>query len=118
MRVKDALGRFGEEVAAVHLAQAGLTIVARNWRCSEGELDVVARDGATIVFVEVKTRSSAAFGDPSEAVTYAKAARIHRLAARWLTEHDERGVAELRFDIVSVLRVGDQMSVEHLRGAF
>ena len=118
MRLKDAVGRFGEDVAAAHLTDAGLTLLDRNWRCPDGELDLVGREGSTLVFVEVKTRSSAAFGDPSEAVTHQKATRIHRLAARWLVEHDERGVDELRFDIVAVLRLRGSVSVTHLRGAF
>ena len=68
MRVKDAVGRYGEQCAADHLAAAGLEILARNWRCRAGELDIVARDGSQLVFVEVKTRSSLAFGTPAEAV--------------------------------------------------
>ena len=72
MRVKDAVGRFGEQVAVEHLQDAGVTILDRNWRCREGELDIVARDGDTLVFVEVKTRSSSAFGLPAGAVSARK----------------------------------------------
>lgn len=119
MRVKDEVGRFGEEVAAARLIEAGMIVLDRNWRCPAGELDIVARDGPTTVFVEVKTRSTDEFGDPSEAVTYRKAARIHRLAARWLAEHRDVEVGELRFDIVSVVRRGPAgMTVSHLPGAF
>jgi putative endonuclease len=120
MRVKDAVGRFGEDLAARHLDAAGLQILARNWRCSEGELDIVAREGPVLAFVEVKTRSSVAFGVPSEAVTPVKAARIHRLALRWLDEHREQaGWPAIRFDVVSIVRLGPGgPSVEHLRGAF
>ena len=117
MRVKDAVGRYGEAVAADWLVAAGWTLLARNWRCPDGELDVIARDGRTIVFVEVKTRSSLAFGDPAEAVTPAKAARIRRLAVRWLAEQDVSG--DVRFDVVSVLRGdGSGPVVRHLPGAF
>ena len=119
MRVKDAVGRFGEDVAVARLIDAGLVVVDRNWRCPDGELDVVAVEGDTAVFVEVKTRSTDHFGDPALAVDHRKAARIHRLAARWLAEHPEITVAELRFDIVSVVRrTADGMTVNHLRGAF
>ena len=125
MRVKDAVGRFGEQLAARTLSETGLRILARNWRCDQGELDIVAQEGATIVFVEVKTRSTTAFGTPAEAVTPAKAARIHRLALRWLDEHREvAGWAPIRFDVVSIVRRGvdgrgaDGPVVEHLRGAF
>jgi putative endonuclease len=122
MRVKDAVGRFGEDLAAAHLTQAGLEVLDRNWRCREGELDLVAREGDELVFVEVKTRSSAAFGDPAEAVTRAKMARLRRLAVRWVLDHREtwlRARPELRFDVVSVIRQpsGDPV-VRHIRSAF
>lgn len=82
------LGRRGEEAAARWYARAGYEIVARNWRCPVGELDLVAVGpaGAIVVFCEVKTRSSLVFGTPAEAVTPAKQQRIRRLAARWLSE--------------------------------
>lgn len=121
MRVKDAVGRFGEQVATEHLVHAGLEVVERNWRCSEGELDLVVRDGPALVFVEVKTRSSTAFGTPAEAVDRRKAARIRRLALRWMDEHrDALGpFASVRFDVVAVVRGrGTGVRVEHLRGAF
>jgi len=118
-REQDALGRWGEDLAAQHLTAAGLEVLERNWRCREGELDVVARESdGTVVFVEVKTRSSAAFGEPSEAVSRAKAARIRTLACRWLLQHPSGGVP-LRFDVISVLRrTGAAPVVRHLRSAF
>ena len=103
MRAKDAVGRYGEQVAARYLLDAGLVILDRNWRCREGELDIVATEGRTLVFCEVKTRSSTAYGDPAEAVVGAKADRLRRLAARWLQEHPGYW-PELRIDVVSVLR--------------
>lgn len=122
MRVKDAVGRFGEERAAQHLKAAGLTILDRNWRPAgvgmRGELDLVARDGGALVVVEVKTRSGTAFGWPSESVTADKARRIRRLAVAWLAAHPGQGHATVRFDVVSVLRGSSGVTVEHLRGAF
>ena len=121
MRVKDAVGRYGEQLAEARLRAAGMTVLDRNWRCREGELDLVVRDGATVAFVEVKTRSTPAFGDPAEAVTPVKAARIHRLAMRWLAENRERcaGAPAVRFDLVTVLRLAPGgPRVEHLIGAF
>jgi len=119
MRVKDLVGRFGEGVAVQWLVDSGMQVLDRNWRCPEGELDVVAADDGIIVFVEVKTRSSDEFGDPAEAVTPAKAARIHRLAARWLSEHRELRADEMRFDIVSVLRPRQGgVTVTHFPSAF
>jgi putative endonuclease len=118
MRVKDAVGRFGEELAARHLQAAGLTLLDRNWRCRSGELDIVAADGDAIVFVEVKTRSGNGFGTPAEAVTARKLARLRRLAAQWLAEQpDGRRWADVRFDVVAVVRLAPGgPRVEHLRG--
>lgn len=118
MRAKDVLGRYGEQVAARHLQESGLTILDRNWRCTEGELDIVATDGAVLVVCEVKTRSTAAFGDPSEAVNWRKARRIRQLAIRWLAENEDSWEA-IRFDVVSVLRPPSGAAlVRHLPAAF
>lgn len=123
---RAALGRHGEDLAARHLTAAGFSLLARNWRCREGEIDIVARDGDVLVVCEVKTRRDIGFGTPLEAVTPAKAARLRRLAARWLAAtRDARsadgvgGFADVRFDVVSVLlpHAGGPV-VEHLRGAF
>lgn len=118
MRAKDAVGSYGENVAARHLAEAGLEILARNWRCAEGEIDIVARERGALVICEVKTRSSLTFGAPAEAVTRKKADKLRRLAYLWLQEHPGRG-AEVRFDVVSVLRApAGAATVEHVRAAF
>ncbi|MCU1587462.1 MAG: YraN family protein [Frankiales bacterium] len=116
---RRALGAWGEDLAVRHLQAAGYDVLARNWRCREGELDIVARGGDALVFVEVKTRSSRDFGDPAEAVSLVKARRIRVLAARWLTECRPPGRPELRFDVVSIVRVpGQAPDVVHLEGAF
>jgi putative endonuclease len=117
MRAKDGLGRYGENVAARYLGELGYELLARNWRCPQGELDIVARDDRTLVFVEVKTRSSVEFGTPAEAVTRVKAQRLRVLAAAWLAQH-RPPYGELRFDVISVLRQpAGAARVEHLRGA-
>ena len=120
MRVKDAVGRFGEDLAATHLGAAGWRIVERNWRCTDGELDLIAVDGDVLVFVEVKTRSTTAFGDPVEAVDEAKAVRVRRLAARWLAENQSvRRGREVRFDVVAVVRLAPGgPALTHIAGAF
>jgi putative endonuclease len=119
MRVKDAVGRYGEQLAVDRLVADGLTVIERNWRCADGEIDIVAREGDTLAFVEVKTRSSIAFGDPAEAVGRVKAARLRRLAVRWLVEHPDPHWPQVRFDVVAVVRRGpDGPTVRHLRGAF
>lgn len=107
------LGASGEEAVASWYVARGYEVVARNWRCREGELDLVVRDGRTFVFCEVKTRTSDAFGAPVEAVTRAKQARVRRLAARWLADAPVHP-REIRFDVASVTGAG----VEVLEGAF
>lgn len=116
---RAALGRWGEDLAAQHLEAAGYEVLARNWRCREGELDIVARLGGELVFVEVKARSGVGFGEPAEAVHRVKARRIHVLAAKWLAECRPPGGHDLRFDVISVVRrPGVAPTVLHLRAAF
>jgi putative endonuclease len=118
MRAKDTLGRFGEDVAARHLAADGAKILDRNWRCRDGELDIIAQDGDILVFCEVKTRSGTRYGSAAEAIVGRKAARIRRLAARWLAEHPH-APSRVRFDVLLVARPpSGPMSVDHVRGAF
>lgn len=115
-RVARAIGEYGERVAGEYLRGLGYELVDRNWRCAQGELDIVARDGQCLVFCEVKTRRSTAFGSPVEAVTPAKAARLRRLAASWLHEHQVRP-SELRVDVIGVLRPPrGPVQIEHLQG--
>jgi putative endonuclease len=112
------LGSLGERIAAAYLTDAGLRLLDRNWRCREGELDIVARDDDALVFCEVKTRRGLGFGHPVEAVTSAKQRRLRTLAHRWLAAHDEHA-PELRFDVVGVLvRPARPALVTHLRAAF
>ncbi len=112
------LGNRGERIAAAYLTDAGMRVLDRNWRCREGELDIVARDGDALVFCEVKTRRGVGFGHPVEAVTGTKQRRLRTLAQRWLAAHEEHA-PELRFDVVGVLvRPTRPAVVTHLRGAF
>ena len=114
------LGDHGERIAAAYLTDAGLRVLDRNWRCREGELDIVARDAdGTVVFCEVKTRSSTVFGVPAEAVGSVKARRIRGLALRWLEQHPDARAAQIRFDVISVVRRrGFAPELQHLRAAF
>lgn len=116
MRAKDAVGRYGERVAAAYLVDAGWEVVDRNWRGPSGELDIVALHGGELVVVEVKTRSGDAFGHPAEAVTARKLARLRRLAAQWLAVHDLHPTG-VRIDVIAVRtsRAG-AARVEHLAG--
>jgi putative endonuclease len=113
---RSALGRYGEDVATRHLVESGMVVLARNWRCPHGEIDVVARDGGTLVVCEVKTRRGLDYGTPLEAVTARKMVRLRQLAGEWL---DEAGLdpPDVRIDVVSVLvRAQGAAVVEHLRG--
>lgn len=115
-RQRSAIGAYGEALAARHLAGLGMVLLDRNWRCELGEVDLVLRDGRVLVVCEVKTRSSSAFGSPLEGVTEQKAARLRRLAARWLAEHPVHP-DEVRIDLVGVLLTrGRPASVDHVRG--
>ncbi len=109
----QALGRSGEQRVARWYQEQGYEVVERNWRCSEGEVDLILTTGHIIVFCEVKTRSSLAFGHPAEAVGPAKQRRLRHLAARWFRENPSRS-GQPRFDVAAVL----PGSVEVIEGAF
>ena len=111
---RRALGAEGEEQAAAWYEARGYEVLARNWTCREGELDLVVRNGRMYVFCEVKTRGSDAFGAPAEAVNRAKQMRLRRLAARWLEDDAPARAREIRFDVAAVL--GGEIEV--LEGAF
>ena len=111
-----ALGAYGERLAARHLTGQGMVVLDRNWRCDLGEIDLVLREGEVLVVCEVKTRTSDVCGSPHEAVTPAKLARLRRLAARWLAEHDVHP-ADVRIDLVAILRPRRGPSeIDHVRG--
>jgi len=117
MAAKDELGVLGERIAERHLLRRGLTLLDRNWRCAQGEIDLVLRDGDEVVFVEVKTRSSVAFGHPLEAITASKLARLRRLAAAWCEAHP--GAGRIRIDAVAVIAPHNLPAVvEHLERVF
>lgn len=98
---RRGLGRWGENLAASHLEAAGYTIVARNWRCRGGEIDLIAQDGDDIVFVEVKTRRGQTYGAPEEALTPHKAQKLLQLGRQYVSDHDLAD-ASWRIDLVAV----------------
>ncbi|WP_141012906.1 YraN family protein [Nocardioides sambongensis] len=102
-QTRQALGAYGESVAARHLTEQGMTVLDRNWRCEEGEIDLVLREGDTLVICEVKTRTSLSAGTPHEAITDAKLDRLQRLGQRWVRARGVRP-ADVRIDLVAVLR--------------
>ena len=110
---RRALGIAGEDLAAAWYEANGYEVMARNWSCREGELDLVVRRNRLIVFCEVKTRTSGVFGSPAEAVNHLKRQRLRVLAARWISESPIRP-REIRFDVASILG----SDVEIIEGAF
>ncbi|MDX1416863.1 MAG: YraN family protein [Candidatus Promineifilaceae bacterium] len=98
---RQELGRYGEQIAAQYLEKQGFKILERNWRCSRGELDLVAEAGKVLVFVEVKTRSGRSFGLPEEALNYHKRKKLLQLGQYYLLEHDIEDI-EWRIDIVAI----------------
>ena len=116
------LGRLGEQLATEHLIRRGFEIVERNYRTRWGELDIVAYDGRTLAFCEVKTRRLTAPGrDPLESVHAVKRSKVRKMAGRWLIERTDRPYADnVRFDAIGVTLdpAGRLVSLEHLEGAF
>ena len=122
MAAKDVLGAHGEEIATRELLGLGCSVLARNWRPApgrglvKGEIDIIAQDGGELVVVEVKTRSTMAFGGAIEAVTRAKVSRLRRLAAAWLATQ-ERRFEGVRIDVICIDMGRDgRPRVEILRG--
>ncbi len=119
---RKPLGRLGEKVAAEHLERRGFRVIERNYRTRWGELDIVAYDGKTLAFCEVKTRrAGSATVDPLESIGPSKRQRVRRMARSWLSQRSDRPYAEvLRFDAVGVTfdRSGQLVAIEHVEGAW
>ena len=116
---RRVLGAAGEDSVARWYIAAGYRVLDRNWRCREGELDLVLGRDATVVFCEVKTRRGDRFGAPVEAVTVGKQRRLRVLATRWLSAHPGAHARDLRFDVASVLApIDGPPTVEVVEGAF
>ena len=117
LRAQLPLGRRGERAAEKHLRRSGYRIVARNFRAAGAEIDLVAMDGETLVFVEVKTRRSLEAGAPEEAVDERKQKQIRRAAEIFATRYRADDVT-MRFDIIAVDASGKRLEIELLRNAF
>jgi putative endonuclease len=113
-----SVGERGESIAEAYLRGRGFAILEKNYRCKTGEVDIVARDGDTIVFVEVKARRNLAYGPPQLAVTPFKQRQISRTALTWLAHHKKPN-AIARFDVIAILVPDHEVpQVEHIRNAF
>ncbi|MGB4135521.1 MAG: YraN family protein [Microbacterium sp.] len=117
MAAKDDLGRAGEERAAAYLRACGYEILDRNWRCAQGEIDIVATRADALVIVEVKTRRGERYGHPFEAIDERKRRRLWRLAFAWAKEHPAAGARRrLRVDAIGLTGADPSSAVvEHLR---
>ncbi|WP_239617065.1 YraN family protein [Cohnella mopanensis] len=117
---RAAVGKAGEDVAARHLQRSGYVVKERNWRCRSGELDLVALDGETLVFVEVRSRSDPSrFGTAVEAITPRKCRQVREVAIHYLKQC-QADFRPIRFDVVAVTfgKDGSVLEVKHLQGAF
>lgn len=110
-------GKEGEEKAAALLVEKGFEIIERNYRYGKGEIDIVARDKDFLVFVEVKSRESLEYGKPEEAITKRKMSQIRKIAESYLAEKNITN-ENIRFDVVAILFLNGEISIEHYENAF
>lgn len=120
MRTRRQIGERGEDLAVVELERQGMVVLERNWQCAIGEIDIVAEEldqgRRTVVFCEVKCRTGLGFGDPLEAITYAKLRKLRHLAGEWLKGSDEKPDA-IRIDAMGVVMLAGQAPrLTHVRG--
>ncbi|GAA3470922.1 MULTISPECIES: YraN family protein [Nonomuraea] len=116
MASKDELGKQGEQLAVDYLRAEGMQILDRNWRCRQGEIDVVAEHDQKLIVVEVKTRSGRTHGTALEAVRPAKLARLRMLAAKWLAAQP-RSFDSVRVDVIALEQIGGDFALRHVKGA-
>ncbi len=114
---RKTTGARGEEIAAGYLEKHNFRIIQRNFRCRCGEVDIIARDGGTLVFVEVKTRRNASYGLPQSAVTPFKQRQISKAALTYLSKNGLMK-EDARFDVISVLLLDSSPVIDHIRNAF
>jgi putative endonuclease len=114
MSQKQFIGKYGEVLAAQYLQDRGYLILQRNWRCSLGEIDLIAKDKNRIIFVEVKTRNGLGYGHPFEAITASKVSRMRKLATQWCIEN-QKTRAKVRLDAIAILISSGKVAVEHLK---
>ena len=113
----QSFGAWGEDLVAEWYVKRGYDIVARNWRCRQGEIDIIAIRDLVLVICEVKTRATADFGSPALAVDANKQQRLRRLAAHWLSENPTTRVS-VRFDVAAVVGPKEDVSLEVIESAF
>ncbi|NLM20568.1 MAG: YraN family protein [Peptococcaceae bacterium] len=112
---KRELGNLGENLAVEHLQREGLKILARNYRCPKGEMDIIARDGDCLVFVEVRTRSSSSSGRAEESIVFHKLQRLKAIAMLYLLEQNIKKWPSLRFDVVAINITAEEPQINWLK---
>ncbi|MGI6152393.1 MAG: YraN family protein [Christensenellaceae bacterium] len=117
MVYNQKIGKTGEDAVCVYIEKGGGEVLARNYRCAYGEIDVIARQGATICFVEVKTRTSKRYGSAAEAVTPAKMAKIRETALHYIAEHVDSD-CNFRFDVAEVYLQNGMPDIHYIENAF
>jgi putative endonuclease len=114
---KQSLGKCGEEYTACLVQEAGLKIIARNYRCPKGEMDIIARDADTVVFIEVRTRQSSYRGWGEESITPKKVQRLQAIASFYVLQEGYKSWPPIRFDIVAIRCLGEKPEIKWIKGA-
>ncbi len=117
MENKQSLGKSGEELAARLVTEAGLNLITRNYRCPKGEMDIIARDGEVLVFIEVRTRRSSYRGWGEESITHQKAQRLQAIAAYYVLQQGYTSWPRLRFDVIALRWIGNNPEVKWIQAA-
>ena len=113
MAAHNELGRWGEDLAAAFLEEKGYTIIERDWKSGHHDLDIVAKDGSTLVIVEVKTRRNRLYGNPEEAIDYKKRRSLLSTINHYTKSH--RIYSQVRFDIISIVgNMGEKPEIDHI----
>lgn len=114
---RKRIGRWGESLAERYLKEKGFTVLERNFRAHRGEIDLIAKDGETLVFVEVKTKTREGFGEPEDWIDEKKQDQIGKVAMGYLME---KGIeqTDCRFDVVGIIKIGSRTEIRHIEDAF
>ena len=117
MENKQSLGKYGEDCTASMLKEAGLRILALNYRCPKGEMDIIARDDETLVFIEVRTRQSSFRGWGEESITQKKVQRLRAIASFYVLQQGYKSWPSMRFDVVAIRRIGENPEIKWIKAA-
>lgn len=117
MENKQSLGKYGEEYTARIVQEAGLRIIALNYRCPKGEMDIIARDDETLVFIEVRTRQSSFRGWGEESITQKKAQRLQAIASFYVLQQGYKSWPSMRFDVVAIRWIGENPEIKWIKAA-